>query len=470
MRRALDGKPNTDTAVVADKLFDIISIPVVVDGHVLGALTFGAPLNDTVAGEFRQLTGSEIVFLAHDRVAATTLQNAELNAQLVAMFDGTPSIQKATLAGEHYLALAGTLPSLAGDRRLGYLLLSSYEGSLSALRQTQLTLLVVGLLGMGLSSAIVWVLVRKVTQPLRLLRDGAEAIGRGDFTCRVVVNTQDECGELADAFNQMTGNLQITIDCLKRAKAQLTQSEKLSVIGEFVAGVAHELNNPLASVYGFAQMLQGGGSAVTGKRDHYLDRILSESRRCHRIVQNLLSFARQTPPERKPVKLNDLVLSSLEILQYQLRTSNIVVTTELARTLPHIIGDAHQIQQVFVNIINNARQAIESERSSGKIHITTKTHDGRVRAEFRDDGPGITPENLEKIFTPFFTTKEAGKGTGLGLSLCYGIVQEHGGTLNVRSTFGEGATFVVELPIAEGADSNDVGSPPSDAVEPGGSQ
>jgi len=126
--------------------------------------------------------------------------------------------------------------------------------------------------------------------------------------------------------------------------------------------------------------------------------------------------------------------------------------------LPAIIGDSHQLQQVFVNIVNNARQAIESYRSSGMVRIATAVRDGRVRVSFKDNGPGVSGEHLKKMFTPFFTTKEVGKGTGLGLSLCYGIVNEHGGTITVSSTFGEGATFVVEMPVAE-ANAEDAAEP-----------
>jgi len=316
--------------------------------------------------------------------------------------------------------------------------------------------LVLGLLAIALSTSLVWRFIDHITRPLRRLREAADRVGRGDFSHHVQVNAHDEGGELAAAFNRMTTNLQAsreelekTVEDLKKTQAQLTQTEKLSVIGEFVAGVAHELNNPLASVYGFAQLLQRPDAGTEGKRDHYLDRILRESQRCYKIVQNLLSFARQSPPERQRLQLNELVQSSLEILQYQLRTANIEVLTSLDENLPAVIGDSHQLQQVFVNIINNARQAIESYRSSGTLRITTSVRAGRARVSFQDNGPGISPPNLRKIFTPFFTTKEVGKGTGLGLSLCYGIINEHGGTMSVSSTFGEGATFVVELPVAE---------------------
>ncbi|HXI83576.1 MAG TPA: ATP-binding protein [Verrucomicrobiae bacterium] len=462
IRKALEGQPNVDTISVSARLFDVVSVPISVSDHLVGVLTIGTEIGDAVAHDFQQLTHSEIALFTHGRVAASTLSNLPIHDQFVATLGnhfpiaGTP--QEVLLGGEHYLAMAGRFPSLSGDERLGYVLYSSYEQPLAALRATQRVLLLLGVLVIALSTAVVWVLIGRITRPLRQLREMAERVGRGDFSQRVDIETRDECGELAVAFNQMTGNLKTsldelekTVENLKNTKAQLTQSEKLSVIGEFVAGVAHELNNPLASVYGFAQMLQRPGVMEGGKHSHYLDRVLRESQRCHKIVQNLLSFARQSTPERKRINLDDLVRSALEILQYQLHTGNIEVVTDLDGSSHDVVGDSHQLQQVFVNIINNSRQAMESHASNGILRISTRVLDGRAGVSFADNGPGISPENMEKIFTPFFTTKEPGKGTGLGLSLCYGIVTEHGGALRVSSTLGQGATFVVDLPVAENA-------------------
>src|SRR5207237_1257543 len=180
---------------------------------------------------------------------------------------------------------------------------------------------------------------RKVTQPLRVLRDSAEAVGRGDFSRRVEVRSRDECGELADVFNRMTANLQssheqleMTVETLKTTQAQLIQSEKLSGIGEFVAGVAHELNNPLTSVMGFSELLERASNNPQQKR--HLEMIRKSAQRCQKIVQSLLSFARRHQPERKLSNINELVEAAIDFLQYQLRTSNIEVVTRLAPNLP----------------------------------------------------------------------------------------------------------------------------------------
>jgi two-component system, NtrC family, sensor kinase len=468
IQQALLGRANADTTFVGERLFDIVSVPIDVENSPTGVFTFGIETGEAAAQEFRQLTHSEIAFLVNDHIVASTLPAVELRSSIDSLLASSlpqpkngathrsQAVRKILVGEEHYLCSIGFFTSVTGAGRSGYVLLSSYEEPLRALRETQHVLVWVGITGVLLGSLIVWGLVRKITQPLRQLRDSAEAVGRGDFSKRVAVTSRDECGELAHAFNQMTLNLQVsheqlekTVGTLKSTKAQLTQSEKLSVIGEFVAGVAHELNNPLASVIGFAQLLQRG--RFDPHQQHYVDRVARESQRCQKIVQNLLSFARQSQPERCLIDLNQLVKASLEILDYQLRTSNIEATTDLEVPLPKVMGDSHQLQQVFVNIINNARQAMESHRPHCWMRITTKTSGKTIQISFSDNGPGIEEANLPKIFTPFFTTKEVGKGTGLGLSLCYGIINEHAGTIRVHSTFGEGATFVVELPVAQNA-------------------
>jgi two-component system NtrC family sensor kinase len=180
----------------------------------------------------------------------------------------------------------------------------------------------------------------------------------------------------------------------------------------------------------------------------HLELIAKSAHRCHKIVQSLLSFARQHAPERKIVKLNSVIEEVLEIMAYDLRTSNIKVVTQFAAKLPVIMADSHQLQQVFVNILSNARQALQPYRHDGEIVVRTLATADMVQVEFTDNGPGIAPNHLPRIFDPFFTTKPVGKGTGLGLSLSYGIIQEHGGRITARSEVGRGTTFAIELPIA----------------------
>ncbi len=462
IRHALQGEETVDIIQAGDDLFDVISIPVTSTKGLIGVLTFGLQIRSADVREFRATSQSEIALLADGRVITSTAM-ADPGLDFARLFRDsltnstagrTPAaIKQVVLGGGHYFCSAGTFPTLSGQGNLGYLLLCSYEQPLRSLRGTQQMLLAVSALGILIGTAFVWFLVRKVTQPLRALSLSAEAVGKGDFSQRVQVTSNDECGELAAAFNQMTenvkrsrGQLEQTVDTLKSTQAQLIQSEKLSGIGEFVAGVAHELNNPLTSVMGFSELLAKADNDPQHKR--FLEMINKSAQRCHKIVQSLLSFARHRAPERKLSSINELVESAVEFLQYQLRTSNIEVVTRLEAQLSKAMVDPHQIQQVFLNIINNARQAIEGHQPKGSIQIATETCGQVVRITFQDNGPGVSEKNLSKVFDPFFTTKDVGKGTGLGLSLCYGIIKEHGGVISVRSKPGEGATFVIELPLA----------------------
>jgi len=484
MKKTLQGRGQdvVDTVRVEDQLFDVVSIPVYVDGGLIGALVFGSEIGNADAQEFSQLTPqTQIALLAGGHVVASTLSNAGVTADLAGLFqeslmtgagNNPASILKQIPSGNgHYFYIAGRFSSLSGDNTLGYVLLSSYEDSLLALQKTQAWLLGVSSCAILFGAVVVWLLVNKVTQPLRELRDGAEAVGRGDLSRRVPVHSKDECGELAVAFNRMTENVQHsraqleqTVESLKTTQAQLVQSEKLSAVGEFVAGVAHELNNPLTAVMGFSEMLRAAD--VDAKYRRQLDLIFKAAQRCSKIVQSLLSFARHHQPERKPVSVNELVEAVLEIVAYPLRTSNIEVSLQLDPKLPVVQADGHQIQQVFLNIVNNARQAMEARQREGRIKITTEACGPNVRITIQDNGPGIPEENLRRIFDPFFTTKEVGKGTGLGLSLCYGIIKEHGGSITPVSRPGEGATFVIELPIARDATSVAANSKPEESEKP----
>ena len=232
----------------------------------------------------------------------------------------------------------------------------------------------------------------------------------------------------------------------KAAEQQLFTTSKLASVGELVAGVAHELNNPLTGIIGYAQLLTSRGNVSQDvKRD--LDRICQESQRAAKIVQNLLSFARQRKPEKNCFDVNELIQKTLELRNYELRISNIGIYVNLAPGLPRVIGDYHQIQQVVLNILINAEQAILEAKHRGKITITTSTVEGHVEISIADSGSGIANEDIGKVFDPFFTTKEVGSGTGLGLSVCHGIVTEHGGKIYVESRKGKGATFTIELPL-----------------------
>lgn len=236
---------------------------------------------------------------------------------------------------------------------------------------------------------------------------------------------------------------------LMQAQLQLMQAEKMSAIGQIVSGVAHELNNPLSGIMGFAQLLMN--QELNPKAKKSLERIYSEAVRCQKIVQNLLGFSRRHKPEKTCQSLHDAIERVLELRAYQLQVDNIEVVRRFEPRLPKTMYDSHQIQQVILNIVNNAHHAMmEVTGRPRRLTVTTSRQGPLLRMRFEDTGPGIARDRLETIFEPFYTTKTEGKGTGLGLSLSRAIVKNHLGTMAAESTLGEGTAISIDLPLLEG--------------------
>jgi PAS domain S-box-containing protein len=232
----------------------------------------------------------------------------------------------------------------------------------------------------------------------------------------------------------------------RQFQSKLLQTEKMAALGQLVSGIAHELNNPLTAIMGYAQLLLGRDLRPPQLAE--TKNIFQEAERARRIVKNLLYFAREAKPERMPADLNEIIQRTLALRGYELKVENIEVECELDPHLPVTMADAYQLQQVVLNLIVNAEQALLHGRGSGRIWIRThRPSESRIALEVADDGPGIPPEVASRVFDPFFTTKPPGVGTGLGLSIVYGIVHEHGGEVFLESTPGAGARFVVEIPI-----------------------
>jgi PAS domain S-box-containing protein len=229
---------------------------------------------------------------------------------------------------------------------------------------------------------------------------------------------------------------------LRRTQEQLLQSEKMSAVGQLIAGVAHELNNPLTAILGYAQLLETEG--LNDRAQDYVGKMFKQAQRTHRVVQNLLSFARQRKPERSEVDVRKVIEDTLALRDYDLKVNHIAVTKDFIPDPAIVVADPHQIEQVFLNIINNAVDAVLETGRPGKLKISVSCENGDVRTRFADDGPGI--KDPKRIFDPFYTTKNVGKGTGLGLSICYGIVKEHSGDITAYNATEGGAVIEVRLP------------------------
>jgi signal transduction histidine kinase/CheY-like chemotaxis protein len=334
-----------------------------------------------------------------------------------------------------------------------------------------LAVLVVGVL-------IAILLVRLIVDPMKQLVHATRRIAQGDLDIILPARGRDEIGDLAKAFNRMTLNLRESRQALERnntelerkveertqelsdAHDQLVQAEKMSVVGQLVSGVAHELNNPLAGVLGYAQLLLRKQPDRDVGRS--LKKIEREAERCKRIVQNLLVFARKHKLRKELTDVNAVIESTLELRAYHLEVENVKVTKDLDPRLPRTMADMNQIQQVLMNIINNAQHAMAGSGRPPELTLRSRHEAGRILIDVQDSGAGIAPDNVKKVFDPFFTTKEVGQGTGLGLSICYGIVDEHGGTIRVESQPGVGTMFTIDLPVQQADDH----SPQDATIEP----
>ncbi len=306
----------------------------------------------------------------------------------------------------------------------------------------------VSLAGTLFAGFIGWRFSRYFYRPLKELTVLTDAIGQGDFDTVPPPRKNDEFKRLRYAFERMARSLKERDEILKeRTRRQLTQSERLASVGRLAAGVAHEINNPLTGVLTFSHMLRRDAPEGSQQAED-LDTIIEATTRCKQIVRGLLDFSRQNEPKKSLVNLNEITQNAINLMRNQAKIHQVDVKMELESNLPQLVVDGKQLHDVIVNLIVNA---IDAMPEGGQLHIASRSEKDEsgdwLEIEVGDTGSGIPPDTIDHIFDPFFTTKPAGKGTGLGLAIAYGIVTEHGGTIQVKSTIEKGSTFVVRLPL-----------------------
>ncbi len=319
---------------------------------------------------------------------------------------------------------------------------------------------------LGISAFLCVILYRLVSKPVAQLESGMMRIAKGDLDEPININTRDEMGLLANIFNSMAKDMKRyrqdmenwthTLEDEVKKKAQeiiktqdeLINTEKLASLGRMAAGIAHELNSPLTGVVTFAHLLKDRTPQADAQGHEDLQVIIEQAERCSKIIKGLLGFSRRTGFEMAEINLNALLEATVAMIRHQARFYNINFSLDFAPGLHSVLADPNQIQQVFLNMLLNASDAMNEK---GAINIATRALnvDGKdiIETEFSDTGPGIPEANVGKIFEPFFTTKPVGKGTGLGLSVSYGIIKKHGGDILVKSGPGKGASFFIRLPV-----------------------
>jgi two-component system, NtrC family, sensor kinase len=452
-------------------------------GHFLGVLTGGILLNRNfeLVDKINEIVHEHEVYRGRDIGTATIFQGDLRISTNVKNEDGSRAISTlvseevadAVLTrGERWLGdafvvndwfITAYTPIFGIDQRIIGML---YVGILKQpfteiLWRTVLLFFGIALGGILLVIAVSVQQARRISRPLKTLEGVARLIADGDYTREVTVKAPEEIEHLAGSINQMARKLaeekkdleewaatlerkvKERTDQIKNIDAQLFRSEKLASLGKLAAGVAHEINNPLTGILTNSSLLLEDLPPGDSRRED-VDVIVKETIRCREIVKRLLDFAKQTKPQKRSTNVNELIDKIILLVRNQALFRNIDIQRHLAPELPDILADPDQMQQVFINIILNAADAMAK---GGKLVIRSSlaTSGDALVVSFTDTGPGIAEENRERIFDPFFTTKE--HGTGLGLSISYGIVEQHGGTIAVDSTVGQGSTFTVELPV-----------------------
>jgi two-component system NtrC family sensor kinase len=360
---------------------------------------------------------------------------------------GKPWIGRAYVVNDWYITAYEPIRNIY-HKIIGILYVGVLEQKYVDIRQ-QSVLIFLGIMLVSIvgASSLAFVLSKRIYTPIERLARASKEITGGNLDARVEHASNDELGDLAGTFNTMATTLEKRDKQLKEfAKSKIMESERLALVGQLAANVAHELNNPLQGIVTYSHLMLEKLPEDNGAIAPSLERIVTQANRCRDIVRGLLDFSRQRKPDKTITNLNSVIDECIRLVENQAIFHNIELNEELDPDIPRIILDPSQLQQVMLNLIINAAEAMEED---GVLTIKTEhiPADHAVKISISDTGCGIPEENMDKLFDPFFTTKEVGHGTGLGLAISYGIIREHGGYLEVESEIGKGTTFTVYLPM-----------------------
>lgn len=440
------------------------------DGKLVGAMMIGTLL-DTLARDIGKQAFTNIVIMDQSGILmSTTLPSADeiatpLQALAVQADPQNAGSVDVHLYGRPYQVMF--FPWELRSKTYGWMgvvfesdYLISSDGTNRTLFASIFTAVTMGVILVG------YLISQHIARPILRLRSMSQAVAAGDLNQQIGLRRSDEIGDLADAFDVMTDHLrERTAEAerlyresvqrnqelaeinskLQAMQLQLIQSEKLAAVGQLTAGIVHDVKNPLAVIKGLAELLEEDLTDPDETRKEL--RVIRESaEKASRIVGDLLKFARQSSSEMQPRDIRETVEASLRLTAYLLRQARVQVTQELPDTPVIVNYDSQQIEQVLINMIHNAIQAMPDR---GSLRVNLEHSDGRAALSIQDSGSGIAPDNLKRIFDPFFTTKPEGQGTGLGLSVSYGIVANHQGRIDVQSQLGQGTTFTIILPTLQ---------------------
>lgn len=482
IRDALSFKASTDVWPIDGKAYRIVTVPVLVETDLVGTLTMGFPITSGDVASLKRTTNCDIILAAERQPYASTLGPTEAQALLPTVKSENPhsfllaqdsASRSFTLEAGDETYLASGLPlshmASSGSPTAFYLIVKPLSREVrEAVASMMGNFGLLSLLFLTLTTVIGLFISRSITRPIAKLVTGTDEIGRGNYDYRIDVHGGDELAVLARRFMAMSASLkeQIarmatlnrdlsernreldeTLRALQSAQAELVRSERLAATGKMTAQLAHEINNPIHNIQSCLQTALRRLPDQTKGRD-LIETAYGEVGRLSRLTVQMLSFYRTSLVEdvMKPTDLNELLGEAVDLTKGELAQNGIVVTTELQKGLPLIRGSRDKLKQVFLNLISNARDAMPA---GGRLDIRTAAHEQSLRVVVSDTGVGISPENLNRIFDAFFTTKGKVSGVGLGLSVSYGIINQHRGSIEVESQVGKGTTFIIVLPREE---------------------